>query len=61
KKLTHGGGITVKALFGRELPKMLEKFKDKNFTLREDSISYPCKDKVFTFKDKGNKFVLEII
>ncbi|EAJ6188604.1 DUF2920 family protein [Campylobacter lari] len=61
KKLTHGGGITVKALFGRELPKMLEKFKDKNFILREDSISYPCKDKVFTFKDKGNKFVLEII
>ncbi|EAK0442063.1 DUF2920 family protein [Campylobacter lari] len=61
KNLDHGGGITVKALFGRELPKMLEKFKDKNFTLREDSISYPCKDKVFTFKDKGNKFVLEII
>ncbi|MCV3457674.1 DUF2920 family protein [Campylobacter sp. CNRCH_2016_0050h] len=29
KKLAHGGGITVKALFGRELPKMLEKFKDK--------------------------------
>ncbi|EAK1249990.1 MULTISPECIES: DUF2920 family protein [Campylobacter] len=61
KKLTHGGGITVKALFGRELPKMLEKFKDKKFILREDSISYPCKDKVFTFKDKGNKFMLEII
>ncbi|MCV3454692.1 DUF2920 family protein [Campylobacter sp. FU_520] len=61
KRLTHGGGITDKALFGKELPKMLEKFKDKKFTMREDSISYPCKDKVFTFKDKGDKFVLEII
>ncbi|WP_337195135.1 hypothetical protein [Campylobacter sp. RM5063] len=24
-------------------------------------MSYPCKDKVFTFKDKSDKFVLEII
>ncbi|HEC1756605.1 DUF2920 family protein [Campylobacter sp. IFREMER_LSEM_CL1904] len=61
KNSSHGSGINTKALFNKELPKMLEKFKDKNFTPREDSISYPCKDKVFTFKDKGNKFVLEII
>ncbi|WP_261798315.1 DUF2920 family protein [Campylobacter volucris] len=29
--------------------------------MKEDSISYPCKNKVFTFKDKDDKFVLEII
>ncbi|HEC1775605.1 TPA: DUF2920 family protein, partial [Campylobacter lari] len=61
KNLEHGCGIKDKSLFNKELPKILEKFKNKNFILREDSISYPCKDKVFTFKDKGDKFVLEII
>ncbi|EAH6262937.1 DUF2920 family protein, partial [Campylobacter lari] len=60
KNLTHGCGITDKALFNKELPLMLEKLKDKTFDIKEDSISYPCKDKVFTFKDKGNKFVLKI-
>ncbi|WP_251813738.1 DUF2920 family protein [Campylobacter lari] len=24
-------------------------------------MSYPCKNKVFTFKDKNDKFVLEIV
>ncbi|WP_367649356.1 DUF2920 family protein [Campylobacter lari] len=28
--------------------------------MKEDSISYPCKDKVFTFKDEDDKFVLKI-
>ncbi|WP_337218459.1 DUF2920 family protein, partial [Campylobacter molothri] len=27
----------------------------------ENSISYPCKNKVFKFRDKGDKFKLEII
>ncbi|WP_139452811.1 DUF2920 family protein [Campylobacter armoricus] len=61
KDLTHGCGIPDKALFNKELPKILEKLKDKTFTMKEDSISYPCKNKVFTFKDKDDKFVLEII
>ncbi|MCV3525396.1 DUF2920 family protein [Campylobacter lari] len=61
KNLDHGCGITDKAMFNKELPLMLEKLKDKTFDIKEDSISYPCKDKVFTFKDKGDKFVLEII
>ncbi|EAI3897707.1 DUF2920 family protein [Campylobacter lari] len=61
KGLTHGCGISDKVLFSKELPKMLDKLKDKKFTMQENSISYPCKDKVFTFKDKGDKFVLEII
>ncbi|MBF7043943.1 DUF2920 family protein, partial [Campylobacter volucris] len=61
KDLTHGCGIPDKALFNKELPKMLEKLKDKTFSMKEDSISYPCKNKVFTFKDKDDKFVLEII
>ncbi|MCR6571845.1 DUF2920 family protein [Campylobacter insulaenigrae] len=61
KDLSHGCGIPDKALFNKELPNMLEKLKGKEFSIREDSISYPCKDKVFTFKDKDDKFVLEIV
>ncbi|EPV8106706.1 DUF2920 family protein [Campylobacter lari] len=60
KNLDHGCGITDKALFNKELPLMLEKLKDKTFDIKEDSISYPCKDKVFTFKDEDDKFVLKI-
>ncbi|MCR6572459.1 DUF2920 family protein [Campylobacter insulaenigrae] len=61
KDLEHGCGIPDKALFNKELPNMLEKLKGKEFSIREDSISYPCKDKVFTFKDKDDKFVLELL
>ncbi|MBF7042839.1 DUF2920 family protein [Campylobacter volucris] len=61
KDLSHGCGIPDKALFNKELPKMLEKLKDKTFSMKEDSISYPCKNKVFTFKDDKNQFKLEII
>ncbi|EOH4347674.1 DUF2920 family protein, partial [Campylobacter jejuni] len=61
KNLDHGCGITDKALFKKELPLMLEKLKDKKFIIKEDSISYPCKNKVFTFKDEDDKFILEII
>lgn len=61
KNLTHGCGIPDKALFNKELPILLEKLKDKTFSMKEDSISYPCKNKVFTFKDKGDKFILEIV
>ncbi|AJC87739.1 DUF2920 family protein [Campylobacter insulaenigrae] len=60
KDLEHGCGISDKALFNKELPNMLEKLKGKEFNIRENSISYPCKDKVFTFKDKDDKFVLEL-
>ncbi|HHP0356541.1 TPA: DUF2920 family protein, partial [Campylobacter lari subsp. concheus] len=61
KNLTHGCGIPDKALFNKELPIMLEKLKDKTFSMKKDSISYPCKNKVFTFKDENDKFVLEIL
>ncbi|HEC1769182.1 TPA: DUF2920 family protein [Campylobacter lari] len=61
KNLTHGCGIPDKALFNKELPIMLEKLKDKTFSMKKDSISYPCKNKVFTFKDENDKFVLEIV
>ncbi|MBT0830474.1 DUF2920 family protein, partial [Campylobacter lari] len=61
KNLEHGCGIPDKALFNKELPIMLEKLKDKTFSMKEDSISYPCKNKVFTFKDENDKFVLEIV
>ncbi|MFG5138892.1 DUF2920 family protein [Campylobacter lari] len=61
KNLIHGCGISDKALLSKELPLMLEKLKDKTFDIKEDSISYPCKDKVFTFKDEADKFILEIL
>ena len=61
KNLEHGCEIPDKALFNKELPIMLEKLKNKKITIKEDSISYPCKNKVFTFKDKDDKFVLEIV
>ncbi|EPH6130982.1 DUF2920 family protein, partial [Campylobacter lari] len=61
KNLIHGCGISDKMLIKRELPLMLEKLKDKTFNIKEDSISYPCKDKVFIFKDKADKFILEIL
>ncbi|EAK5889262.1 DUF2920 family protein [Campylobacter lari] len=61
KNLDHGCRITDKALFNKELPLMLEKLKNKTFDMKEDSISYPCKNKIFTFKDKGDQFVLEIL
>lgn len=61
KHSNHGGGITMKALFKKELPRLLEQFQGKYFGLKQDSISYPCGNKVFTFKDENDKFVLEII
>ncbi|WP_315970087.1 DUF2920 family protein [Campylobacter peloridis] len=61
KNLEHGCGISDKMLLQKELPKMLEKLKNKTFEIKENSISYPCKNKVFTFKDKNDKFMLEII
>lgn len=58
KSLEHGMRITDKALFRKELPLMLEKLQGRNSLMQENSISYPCGDKIFTFKDEGDKFVL---
>ncbi|MGI7197622.1 DUF2920 family protein [Campylobacter coli] len=60
KNLDHGCGIPDKALFRKELPLMLEKLQGRKSFMRENSISYPCGNKVFTFKDVGDKFELEI-
>ncbi|QWU80606.1 DUF2920 domain-containing protein [Campylobacter novaezeelandiae] len=60
KSLEHSLRMTDKALFRQELPIVLEKLKNRNSFMKENSISYPCKNKVFTFKDKEDKFVLEI-
>ncbi|HHP0357010.1 TPA: DUF2920 family protein [Campylobacter lari subsp. concheus] len=60
KSLDHGLRMTDRALFKKELPILLEKVKNKIFDMREDSISYPCKDKIFTFKDFKDRFGLEI-
>ncbi|EFN2915988.1 DUF2920 family protein [Campylobacter coli] len=58
KDLNHGMRITDRALFRKELPLMLEKLQKRKSFMRENSISYPCGNKVFTFKDVGDKFVL---
>ncbi|EPD6477084.1 DUF2920 family protein [Campylobacter coli] len=58
KDLNHGMRITDRALFRKELPLMLEKLKKRKSFMQENSISYSCGNKVFTFKDVGDKFVL---
>ncbi|EBF6121335.1 DUF2920 family protein [Campylobacter coli] len=58
KNLDHGCGIPDKALFRKELPLMLEKLQKRKSLMQENSISYPCGNKVFIFKDVGDKFVL---
>ncbi|MCW1323142.1 DUF2920 family protein [Campylobacter jejuni] len=60
KSLEHGLRMTDKALFRKELPSMLEKLQGRKSFMQENSISYPCGNKVFTFKDVGDKFELEI-
>ncbi|EDP6879480.1 TPA: DUF2920 family protein [Campylobacter lari] len=60
KSLEHGLRMTDRALFKKELPILLEKLKNKTFNMRENSISYPCKDKIFTFKDFKDRFELKI-
>ncbi|HEF4328782.1 TPA: DUF2920 family protein [Campylobacter coli] len=58
KDLNHGMRITDRALFRKELPLMLEKLQKRKSFMQENSISYPCGNKVFTFKDVEDKFVL---
>ncbi|EHO8055896.1 DUF2920 family protein [Campylobacter coli] len=58
KDLNHGMRITDRALFRKELPLMLEKLQKRKSLMQENSISYPCGNKVFIFKDVGDKFVL---
>ncbi|EOJ0625242.1 DUF2920 family protein, partial [Campylobacter jejuni] len=50
KDLNHGMRITDKALFRKELPLMLEKLQGRKSFMQENSISYPCGNKVFVFK-----------
>ncbi|EHM5773705.1 DUF2920 family protein, partial [Campylobacter jejuni] len=49
KDLNHGMRITDRALFRKELPLMLEKLQKRKSLMQENSISYPCGDKIFTF------------
>ncbi|EOH7341613.1 DUF2920 family protein [Campylobacter coli] len=60
KNLDHGCGIPDKALFRKELPLMLEKLQGRKSFMQENSISYPCGNKVFVFKDMGNQLKLVI-
>ncbi|TNO69263.1 DUF2920 family protein, partial [Campylobacter jejuni] len=49
-----------KALFRKELPLMLEKLQKRKSFMQENSISYPCGNKVFIFKDVENQLKLII-
>ncbi|EOY5854333.1 DUF2920 family protein [Campylobacter coli] len=60
KNLDHGCGISDKALFRKELPLMLEKLQKRKSLMQENSISYPCGNKVFVFKDLENQLKLII-
>ncbi|MGM9072456.1 DUF2920 family protein [Campylobacter jejuni] len=60
KDLNHGMRISDKALFRKELPLMLEKLQGRKSFMQENSISYPCGNKVFTFKDMENQLKLII-
>ncbi|EHN6917012.1 DUF2920 family protein [Campylobacter jejuni] len=60
KSLEHGLRMTDRALFRKELPLMLEKLQEKKSLMQENSISYPCKNKVFVFKDIENQLKLII-
>lgn len=60
RSLSHSLGMSDSGLFRKELPAILEQFRTKVFTQRQGEISYPCGDKIFTFKDEGEKFLLEI-
>ncbi|HIF9960454.1 TPA: DUF2920 family protein [Campylobacter coli] len=60
KSLDHGMRIANKALFRKELPLMLEKLQGRKSLMQENSISYPCGNKVFIFKDMGNQLKLVI-
>ncbi|PJP84704.1 hypothetical protein CV399_09075, partial [Campylobacter jejuni subsp. jejuni] len=53
--------MTDRALFRKELPLMLEKLQGRKSFMQENSISYPCGNKVFVFKDLEDKFELEMI
>ncbi|EPS5645392.1 DUF2920 family protein [Campylobacter coli] len=61
KSLEHGLRMTDRALFRKELPLMLEKLQKRKSFMQENSISYPCGNKVFVFKDLEDKFELEMI
>ncbi|EOG4127574.1 DUF2920 family protein [Campylobacter jejuni] len=61
KSLEHGLRMTDRALFRKELPLMLEKLQKRKSFMQENSISYPCGNKVFMFKDLEDKFELEMI
>ncbi|HDZ5066304.1 TPA: DUF2920 family protein [Campylobacter jejuni] len=60
KSLEHGLRMTDRALFRKELPIMLEKLQGRKSFMQENSISYPCGNKVFMFKDTVDKFELVI-
>ncbi|MBS4240744.1 DUF2920 family protein [Campylobacter vulpis] len=62
KSLKHGMRISDKALIKKELPLVLEKLQNKTQKIAPyNEISYPCKDKIYRFKDTNEGFECEIL
>ena len=59
RNLKHDG-ISNERVFKKELPAILEKLKDRSFKRGKKLISYPCDDKIYTFKDTKDKYELKI-
>lgn len=62
KNLGHGMRMSDKALIKKELPLVLEKLQDKKFSIsKQNEINYPCKEKIYRFKDIDEGFKCEIL
>lgn len=62
KSLDHGLRMSDKAMIRKELPEVLEKLSQRERKISPNNeISYPCKDKIYRFKDEGETYTCEIL
>ncbi|EAK9897004.1 DUF2920 family protein [Campylobacter upsaliensis] len=61
KSLDHGLRMSDKAMIKKELPIILEKIQNQTQEIPSyNEISYPCKEKIYRFKDTKEGFLCEI-
>ncbi|EDP6897521.1 DUF2920 family protein, partial [Campylobacter upsaliensis] len=57
----HGLRMSDKAMIKKELPIILEKIQNQTQEIPSyNEISYPCKEKIYRFKDTKEGFLCEI-
>lgn len=62
KSLDHGLRMSDKAMVKKELPIILEKMQNQTQEIPSyNEISYPCKEKIYRFKDTKEGFECEIL